>query len=93
MSGDATSGDIQIPSVFMLAEDGERLRNLAASGDGEVFILLTWIRKEGEGEEGEEEEGEELLEGGQSSESSRVAGDNNRQSSPSHNWADEKSNH
>ncbi|CAI8022850.1 ER degradation-enhancing alpha-mannosidase-like protein 3 [Geodia barretti] len=64
MSGDTTSGDIQIPSVFMLAEDGARLRDVAATSYGEeVFVLLTWTRKKGE-EGGEEEEGEEEGGGG-----------------------------
>ena len=89
MSGDATSSDIQIPSVFMLAEDGERFRNLVASRNGEeVFVLLTWMRKEGE-ERGEEEEGEGERQGGE-----RTGGGNShRQYLPSHSSSEENSNH
>ena len=97
MSGDATSGDIQIPSVFMLAEDGARLRDVAASSNGEeVFVLLTWMRKKGEegGEvEGEEGEGEDGQGEGSDSWKRTAAGDSNRQSSPSHSSYDENSNH
>ena len=96
MSGDTTSGDIQIPSVFMLAEDGARLRDVAATSYGEeVFVLLTWTRKKGEeGGEEEEEEGEEEGQGeGSDSWKRTAAGDSNRQSSPSHSSYDENSNH
>ena len=82
----------------MLAEDGARLRDVAASSNGEeVFVLLTWMRKKGEegggeveGEEGEVEEGQ-----GEGSDSWKrtAAGDSNRQSSPSHSSYDENSNH
>ena len=73
MSGDSMSGDIHIPSVFMLRDDAERLRQLLASGSEEVFVLLTWIRREGggegegEGEETVEDEGTSGSDGGQSS--------------------------
>ena len=64
MSGDASSSDIEIPSVFMLTEGGARLRQLAADSNGEeVFVLLTWKRDEGE------EQGAESGDGGQSSDS------------------------
>lgn len=55
MSGDSTSDDIDIPSVFMLKKYADRLRQLLASAGEEVFVLLTWIRKEGVGSEGERE--------------------------------------
>lgn len=55
MSGDATSDDIDIPSVFMLKMYADRLRQLLASAGEEVFVLLTWIRREGVGSEGERE--------------------------------------
>lgn len=68
MSGDATSADIDIPAVFMLKKDAERLRQLLASAGEEVFVLLTWIRKEeGEREEEKEGSGDEQSNGGQSS--------------------------
>ena len=57
MSGDGTPDDVTIPSVFMHREDSRRLGALLAGGE-EVFVLLTWIHKEEEGEEGEKEEGE-----------------------------------
>lgn len=68
MSGDSTSGDITIPSVFMLYEDGVRLRELVNSSYVEdVVVLLTWIRKEGEETEEESRGGtrkeEEVVEG------------------------------
>ena len=67
MSGDASSADIEIPSVFMQRRDAERMRHLLDSGD-EVFVLLTWIRREEEAEEGEGEgEGQHRSSGDQSS--------------------------
>ena len=59
MSGDETSGDIEIPSVFMLRRDAQRLRHhlaVSRSTGDEMFVLLTWIRTE-EKEEGEGEGG------------------------------------
>ena len=66
MSGDENSEDVEIPSVFMLRRDAQRLRHLLSvsrSTREEMFVLLTWIRKEGEGEE-EERGGEEEGGGG-----------------------------
>ena len=87
MSGDSSTGDIQIPSVFMLSADGVRLRELVTSSYGEeVIVLLTWIRKEGE--EGEEGEGSG---GGQGSQG--TSEDSQQQSPPQHTSPEENSNH
>lgn len=83
MSGDGTPDDVTIPSVFMHREDSRRLVALLA-GEEEVFILLTWIHKEGEeaGEEGEKE-GEGRGEGGGEGEGGEEGGKREGEAGPS----------
>ena len=92
MSGDSTSQDIEIPSVFMLKEDGERLREIVASSDGEeVFVLLTWIRTEEEEEAGTEGVGQ-FSDRGQSSDSRSRTESTKQSSPPSHSSPDNNNN-
>ena len=74
MSGDGTQDDVEIPSVFMQRHDAQRLRHLLDMEE-EVYILLTWLR--GEGEEGEEGSGEGVgeKEGEREFQDSCVSGD------------------
>ena len=99
MSGDSTSDDIDIPSVFMVKKYADRLRQLLASGGEEVCVLLTWIRKEGgvggEGERegsGDDQSDGSLYDSGEQTENETEL-EQNHNSLQNHRSSSEKSSH